>query len=350
MKLTIPILTGLLLFGVKCSKRKNIDIQGFDDSVNRSDFYIKFGEHKNKKPRNYEIKNTQKTQKLINSNKKLNIKCSDFYNYKFQGIKINKILQIMKSGQITNIIPSKKTGSTVKFTIYVKQQNIELRTFFKPKHRSLKYTNPQGEVAAFRIAAILNIHTVPPAVLRTLSSSELLKLLEKYGPENKAFQFKKEVLTSSDKLTGAMLLWIHHVKNFNKVKANFNFIYSKRKIPTKNYKIVKQLTEIMAVDYLTSNYDRFSGGNILREKHGDILYFIDNGAAFGFEKGWDNAYLHNMITKMKKISIKMYKKLKNTPNFVFQKCLSDVLDKKQIENLLKRKKFLLSQFEKLQKI
>jgi len=106
----------------------------------------------------------------------------------------------------------------------------------------------------------------------------------------------------------------------------------------------------MAVDYLTSNYDRFSGGNILREKHGDILYFIDNGAAFGFEKGWDNAYLHNMITKMKKISIKMYKKLKNTPNFVFQKCLSDVLDKKQIEKLLKRKKFLLLQFEKMQKI
>lgn len=142
----------------------------------------------------------------------------------------------------------------------------------------------KGEIAAYRLGKGLGLTNVPLALPRSFSREALLKAL---GPTSEAGALLAREALSGDtgEVRGALMPWIPHL-GFVALEAEpllsewQQWLAGTADIPPAMRKRAAEISTLIVFDYLTANWDRWSGGNIGLDASGEHLLFIDNDGAF----------------------------------------------------------------------
>lgn len=137
---------------------------------------------------------------------------------------------------------------------------------FRPRTR----THPRGhlaEVAAYRIARLLGVEHVPPAISRRLSRDDTRRLLRRdLADQWPALQ--AETLWEPDGTAwGAAIFWIPEMRNLG-LDAGVGLagwtaaLRQSEPAPVDERAMHADLSRMVALDYLIGNPDRFSGSNV----------------------------------------------------------------------------------------
>lgn len=204
-----------------------------------------------------------------------------------------------------------KSGRSIGHTSVVFKLEFEggEKAVFKPASRRGP-TRYKGEIAAYRLASALGLANVPPAYPRTFAQGDLVTALG--GNRSPAGALLvSEGLESDAMLPGAILPWIERL-TFLPVEADplrssiRTWLTRGRAIPETGSalvegstvtfepeKIAAQVSTLVAFDFLTGNWDRYSGANVGLDRTSGTLLFIDNDGAF-FENPPKDALQRNV--------------------------------------------------------
>jgi hypothetical protein len=158
------------------------------------------------------------------------------------------------------------------------------RAAFKPAQTNLQ-TIPRKEVAAYRLNRLLGLTAVPPAAPRMISRDELFAHLH---PETEAAlpRIRAETIFNPlGKTAGVIMYWIPEIKDSGLdtpegVQRTAQWLAQGFPIPLEKQLVAAQVSDLIVFDFLTSNPDRYSGGNMKMSPDGSRLFFMDNTMAF----------------------------------------------------------------------
>lgn len=162
---------------------------------------------------------------------------------------------------------------------------IELSTgkkaVFKPASRRgpLRY---KGEIAAYRLGQALLIDNVPPAYFRTFDAKELAGAMKN---EDSAALFAKEAIVDGGIVKGAIMPWIDGLDFVALERAPLStqwkaWLAKDGRIAPEDRTRAMEISSLVAFDFVTGNWDRWSGGNVGLDPTTKRLLFIDNDGAF----------------------------------------------------------------------
>lgn len=147
------------------------------------------------------------------------------------------------------------------------------KAVFKPASRRgpLRY---KGEIAARRLALAFGIPNVPPAYFRTFE----LKTLAGAAHAD-------EVIAPAGITKGALIPWLDHLDFIALEQAPLSLEWKQwlrrgASIPDDQRRLASQISTLVAFDFVTANWDRWSGGNVGIDKSTGTLLYIDNDGAF----------------------------------------------------------------------
>lgn len=199
----------------------------------------------------------------------------------FLGMKDELLMERMKRGEIVQA-KLNKGGSSISFRLDFADGS---RCAFKPEQTNPQ-TVPRKEVASYRINRLLGLNRVPPATTRTLHKDELLGKLPGEA-QFLATRIMAETLFDEEGFTrGEVSYWIptildSHLDTTENQLTWWKWMTVGEEIPTDKVELMAQLSDLLLLDLLTNNSDRFSGGNLMMSKDGRILFYMDN--TFGFQ-------------------------------------------------------------------
>ncbi len=142
----------------------------------------------------------------------------------------------------------------------------------------------RGEIAAFRLARALGLVNVPVAMPRTFLASRLRRA---FGTPEGAEDFDRKALVDRDgTLRGALIPWIDRYEELPLEEGPGRDRWERwltdprPEIADADRATARALSTMIAFDYVTANWDRWSGGNIARDGATGTLLFVDNDGAF----------------------------------------------------------------------
>jgi hypothetical protein len=149
---------------------------------------------------------------------------------------------------------------------------------FKPASRRgpLRY---KGEIAAYRLGVALGLEAnMPRALFRRFPAAQLKGL--GLGP-----LFEQEVIVRDDAVTGAVLPWIDTLEfvpfESEPMRSKWRgWLKKGANIADDDRVAARDMSTLVVFDYVTGNWDRWSGANIGRDKATGRLLFMDNDGAF----------------------------------------------------------------------
>ena len=155
---------------------------------------------------------------------------------------------------------------------------------YKPRSKRGK-TRYRGEIAAYRLGRALGITNVPPALPRAFVVAELGSALG--GPETAAGKLLGDevVADARGEVRGALIPWIVGL-GFLALEAEplrsewRGWLLETGRVPEEKRKVAAQISTMIVFDYLTANWDRWSGGNVGTDATGQAVLYIDNDGAF----------------------------------------------------------------------
>jgi len=183
------------------------------------------------------------------------------------------------------------------------------RAAWKPAQTNLQSV-PRKDVAAYRLNRMLGLNAVPPAAPRAVSRDELFTNLH---PESMAAlpRIKAEtVFGPNGKTIGTASYWIPVIKNSGfdtpeGKKLTQTWLTQGQDIPADSASMAAQVSTLIVFDFLTSNPDRYSGGNMKMSEDGKQLFFMDNTMSFyvdgdGYERN------REVLFRTQRFSRKLY--------------------------------------------
>ncbi len=156
---------------------------------------------------------------------------------------------------------------------------------FKPRsRRALGDRRYRGEIAAYRLATALGLDNVPRAVPRAFDAAALREACASTGS---AAEFDREALVDPDgTVRGAFVDWIADYRVLPledetwRAKWEPWLLDPAVRVPRSDRALASAVSTMLAFDFLTANWDRWSGGNVARAgAAGEVLY-VDNDGAF----------------------------------------------------------------------
>jgi hypothetical protein len=214
-----------------------------------------------------------------------------------------------------------------------------------------------AEVAAYRVARVLRLTNVPPAVSRAFPAATLrARLAERHAEDWPAL---REEIGVSDQGTvrGAMIYWVpdltdHHIDRPAQMKRWSQWLTVDGELPSDKRDLAHQLSTMLVFDFLIGNWDRFSGGNAQGDASGRWLYLRDHDAAFPRRIGLRlQRRMLARLTKAERFSRELYLRLKLLdPERVRAELArdpegADLLDDRQMAGLFERRDTILSHIE-----
>jgi len=183
------------------------------------------------------------------------------------------------------------------------------RAAWKPAQTNLQ-SIPRKEVAAYRLNRLLGLHAVPPAAPRKVSREELFAHLHPDSmvalPRIKA----ETVFGPNGQTIGTASYWIPVIKSSGfdtpeGKKLTQAWLTQGQDIPPENVSMAAQVSTLIVFDFLTSNPDRYSGGNMKMSEDGKQLFFMDNTMSFyvdgdGYERN------REVLFRTQRFSRKLY--------------------------------------------
>lgn len=155
---------------------------------------------------------------------------------------------------------------------------------FKPRTRS----HPRGwaaEIAAYRIARALGLDNVPPVVGRQLPRLAMEQRFDPRHPEEWE-TIRADILWDAPGVArGAAIHWIPRMRSSelatpSGLASAEAWLDQAGELPPGREAIARDLSTMLAFDYLIANVDRFSGGNVSTDAEGTRLFVRDHNLAF----------------------------------------------------------------------
>ncbi len=198
----------------------------------------------------------------------------------FLGMNDELLLQRIRKQPIAKVKVN-KGGSSLSFRLQFADGS---RAAFKPAQTNLQ-TIPRKEVAAYRLNRLLGLNAVPPAAVRSVSREDLLGKLQDDNLGNVPRIQAETIFLATGVTQGAVSYWIPTLKDSlldgpDAVRETLRWLTLGEVIPADKIKLASQLSDLIVFDFLTSNPDRYSGGNMLISVDGEKLFYMDNTLAF----------------------------------------------------------------------
>lgn len=143
----------------------------------------------------------------------------------------------------------------------------------------------RAEIAAYRLARLLGLNNVPPALPRRVTKSELYGALEPTSLWQWPDIEWRLLVGGSGYVHGAAIYWIEGMRDLGLEPTRerervSSWLRFGAEAPPGQQLLASQLSTQFAFDYLIGNWDRWSGGNVQGDASGEHLYMRDNDSAF----------------------------------------------------------------------
>jgi hypothetical protein len=172
-------------------------------------------------------------------------------------------------------------GSSISFRIDFADGS---RAAWKPQQTNSQ-TVPRKEVAAYRLNRLLGLNAVPPAAPRAVTRDELFSHLHPDSLDALPRIQAETIFDAEGKTLGTASYWIPVIKD-----SGFDTPEGQRltqawltlgePIPPDKLSMARQVSDLIVFDFLTSNPDRYSGGNMKMSPDGTELFYMDNTMSF----------------------------------------------------------------------
>jgi len=156
------------------------------------------------------------------------------------------------------------------------------RAAYKPESRR-GHRRYRGEIAAFRLAKLLDLPNVPAAGLRVFSRAALRAAASSNARALSLFD--DEVVDRGGFVFGSLVPWIEKLE-FTPVESPIERARWEKElrrgeaIAEDRRTLDAQISTLVVFDALTGNWDRWSGANVGIDRATGTLLFVDNDAAF----------------------------------------------------------------------
>jgi hypothetical protein len=154
---------------------------------------------------------------------------------------------------------------------------------YKPRSRRGK-DRYKGEVAAYRLGLALGLPNVPRAIPR---SFPLAKLRDAFGATPAAVELldREAVAEPDGTLRGALIPWIPKLEFLPLESVEWRrrwqpWLSGAGTVADSDRALAAQISTMIVFDWLTGNWDRWSGANIGIDRATDTLLYVDNDGAF----------------------------------------------------------------------
>ncbi len=187
----------------------------------------------------------------------------------FGGVSEDRILDAIRNRRI---LSRRNVGSTsVNLHLHLAG---EIDAAWKPCTTS-HCESYRAEIAAYRLNRLLGLNRVPPAISRTVARP-VLRL-----PEDTTVQFDR-----FGNARGAAIYWVPVLRDSmidreHDMERWGRWLRQGHDIPADQSVRAEEIATLLTFDFLTGNWDRWSGSNVPMDATGHLIYRDNNG---GFEE------------------------------------------------------------------
>ena len=142
----------------------------------------------------------------------------------------------------------------------------------------------KGEIAAYRLGRMLGLDNVPIAMPRAFTAS---LLRHAFAAQEGAEDFDRRALVDGNGMVrGAIMPWIERYEPIPIEEGDARLRWERwltdgsSPVGDDDRAMARALSTMLAFDYLTGNWDRWSGGNVARDGSTGRLLYVDNDGAF----------------------------------------------------------------------
>jgi len=155
---------------------------------------------------------------------------------------------------------------------------------FKPRNRQ-RPGGAASEVAAYRIARLLGMDDVPPAVTRRVRREDIQARLHPDFEDAWDEIVQWTIWNDDGTCTGASIYWVPQIRSLGLERAGRMTRWTRRlrqggEIAAKDVPLHADLSRLVVFDYLIGNWDRWSGGNAQGLPDASRLIIRDHDSAF----------------------------------------------------------------------
>lgn len=226
---------------------------------------------------------------------------------------------------------------------------------YKPRTR----THRRGylaEVAAYRVARALGMDNVPPAVGRSMNRLVMQNRFTSEAPEAWESIREQVMWDAPGVVRGAAIYWIPEMRPSELhvvagLDAAASWLSIGGELPADRADMSRDLSTMLAFDYLIGNWDRFSGGNVTTDAAGRRLFVRDHNLAFHAPlRGALYERVRGHVERTERFSRSFVRALSALDRSRLEAALeedpefeaSSLLSPRQMEDLLCRRRALLS--------
>ena len=215
-----------------------------------------------------------------------------------------------------------KGGSTLSFRVELADGS---RAAFKPAQTDLR-TIPRKEVAAYRLNRLLGLDAVPPAAPRMVSREEIFSHLDPDTLTALPRIRAETVFNPVGRTAGVVMYWVPGIKDSELdtpegIHQSMQWLTQGQPIPVDKRSWAAQLSQLVVFDFLTSNPDRYSGGNMKTSADGSRLLFMDNTMSFFIEPE-GNEKTRSILHRTQRFSRQLYEALDRVTEPVLEQVLA----------------------------
>lgn len=198
----------------------------------------------------------------------------------FLGMSDELLLERMRKQPIVRVKVN-RGGSSLSFRLDFADGT---RAAFKPAQTNLQ-TIPRKEIAAYRLNRLLGLNAVPPAAPRSITREEILSHLHPDSLANVPRIVAETIFAAAGTTQGAVSYWIPVIKDSQldtseAIAQTEQWLTVAQDLPRDKQSLMSQVSDLVVFDFLTSNPDRYSGGNMQMSADGEKLFYMDNTMAF----------------------------------------------------------------------
>ena len=202
-----------------------------------------------------------------------------------------------------------KGGSSLSFRVELADGS---RAAFKPAQTNFQ-TIPRKEVAAYRLNRLLGLNAVPPAAPRMVSREEIFSHLHHDSLSALPRIRAETIFNPMGKTAGVVMFWVPGIKDSELdtpggFHQGMQWLTQGQPIPVNKRSLAAQLSQLVVFDFLTSNPDRLSGGNLKLSADGSRLLFMDNTMSFFIEPE-GNEHTRSSLLRTQRFSRQLYQAL-----------------------------------------
>jgi hypothetical protein len=205
-------------------------------------------------------------------------------NRSFGGVNEDHILHEIREARITG---RRQVGSTsVNFQLTLSS---EIGAAFKPRS-STHGEAYKAEIAAYRLNRLLGLNRVPPATTRIVQRSQL--------------RLSQETLVTVERdgtVRGAAIYWVPVLRDSRidqeRERARWSaWLRQRGAIPPEQMTRAEEISTLIVFDFLTGNWDRWSGQNVPMDAGGHLVYRDNNG---GFSEPFGASMLAGVMRHLR---------------------------------------------------